>query len=127
MKIKIKEFTASEITSTAMQILCVNGFEVWRNNNLAVKGRKFIGKRGAADITGYEKRTGKRLECEVKTIKDVLSKEQHDFLSDVAMNGGYSILATQKGDKIVLQYYYEVAGEDGCNRFNGAANKKIIQ
>lgn len=114
MKTK-KQYTASEITQRALQILSLNGFEVWRNNNLAVRGRKFIGKRGAADITGYEKKTGKRVECEVKAGKDVLSKDQQEFLSDVALNGGYAIVATQKDDKIVLEYY------------EGVQNKKLVQ
>lgn len=126
MKTK-KQYTASEITQTAIKILSLNGFEVWRNNNLAVKGRKFIGRKGVADITGYEKHTGKRLECEVKAGNDILSKDQHEFLSDVALHGGYALIATQKEDKIILEYYYEVAGEDACNRFNSTPNRKIVQ
>ena len=112
-KFTIKQLSASEITQTAIKILTLNGFEVWRNNNLAVRGRKFIGRKGAADITGYEKRTGKRCECEVKAGKDILSKDQHEFLSDVALNGGYALIALQEGNRTVIRYYYEVVGTDG--------------
>jgi hypothetical protein len=109
----MRQLTASEITATAIKILSLNGFDVWRSNNLAVKGRKFIGRRGVADITGYEKKTGKRLECEVKAGKDIISKDQHEFLSDVALNGGYAFVASQEGHKVVIKYYYEIAGTDG--------------
>ncbi len=38
--------SASDLTKMMMDYLKDNGCEVWRNNNLAVRGRAFIGKKG---------------------------------------------------------------------------------
>lgn len=47
--------SASDLTKMMMDYLKDNGCEVWRNNNLAVRGRAFIGKKGVPDIIGYSK------------------------------------------------------------------------
>jgi hypothetical protein len=106
MKIKPgREYTASEITEHALKVLRLLGFEVWRSNNLAVKGRKFIGKKGVADISGYERFTGKRVECEVKKIGDTIKTDQENFLDEAKANGVHVYLATQKGNEIVVDRY----------------------
>jgi hypothetical protein len=120
--ITVKQLTTNEITQKALTILAINGFRAWRSNNLAVKGRKFIGMKGVADITGYELHTGVRMECEVKRIGDTLSKDQHEFLSDVALHGGYAFVAMQEGGRMVIKYYYELE-----NKTDGIKTKIIHQ
>ena len=47
------------ITKFALMKLESMGCYVWRNNNLSIPGRKFIGERGVADIIGFHKSSGK--------------------------------------------------------------------
>lgn len=100
-----KEFSASEITEYAIKVLTLLGYKVWRSNNLAVKGRKFIGQKGVADISGYKRFTGVRLECEVKKIGDTLRQDQIDFLKEAKANNCDVYLATQKGNEIIVDKY----------------------
>lgn len=102
---KPKEFSASEITQYAIKVLTLQGYCVWRNNNLAVKGRTFIGRKGCADITGFKRGTGVRIEVEVKKIGDVLSQDQRKFLSEVSEAGGIALIASQNGSEIILEPY----------------------
>jgi len=76
----MKELTAGQITRDAMLILEGMHYFVWRNNNLAVPGRKFTGLKGVSDITGFDKRTGKAVYCEVKTKNDKVSEYQRNFM-----------------------------------------------
>jgi hypothetical protein len=78
--------TASELTKWAIAMLNLYGDTVWRNNNLAVKGRKFIGRKGVPDIIGYD-REGRSVWCEVKTKTDRLSEDQEDFLNEAHKAG----------------------------------------
>lgn len=48
-----KQLTKGFIRESAIKELTWRGNTVWIQNNLAVKGRKFIGKRGQADVIGY--------------------------------------------------------------------------
>jgi hypothetical protein len=98
---KIKEYTASEITAIAIYDLKRLGYNVWRNNNLAVKGRAFIGKRGVADIIGITKQ-GLHVECEVKKCGDKLSKVQIEHLTMITDCGGLTFIAHQENKKILL-------------------------
>ena len=81
-----RHFTASELTKYAIAELSALGCTVWRANNIAIPGRKFIGKKGMSDIIGYDD-GGCAVYCEVKTINDKLSQFQIDFMND-AMNAG---------------------------------------
>ncbi len=101
----MKEFTASEITEHAIKVLTLLGYKCWRSNNLAVKGRKFIGQKGVGDITGYRTFSGTRLEAEVKTKKDKLSQSQIDFLNEAKSNGCDVYLCTQEKNEIVVKKY----------------------
>lgn len=89
-----KHFTASELTKFILSELSAMGFTVWRANNIAVPGRKFIGKRGMPDIIGYD-RGGYAVWCEVKTINDRLSEHQVTFLND-AMNAGCRVFISMQ-------------------------------
>lgn len=100
-----KEFTAGELTTWALKILGIMGYEVWRNNNITVKRRTFRGRPGVADITGYKRSNGLRVECEVKKIGDFLSKEQHEHLSALDKSGGIAFVAYQHGNEKRIDTY----------------------
>jgi len=55
--------------------------------------RKSHEKKGASDVIGYEKRTGRFLAVEVKYGKDTLKPEQVYFLDDIRKNNGIAIVA----------------------------------
>lgn len=93
-----KELTAGELSKHAQDYLTRNGAVVWRNNNLAVRGRKFIGKKGVSDIIGYMPFTGLWVACEIKTVNDRLSDEQVGFLNDISRSGGFAYLCRQNKD-----------------------------
>jgi hypothetical protein len=90
----IKPLTKGHIRKIAIERLTWQGCTLWPQNNLAVRGRKFIGRKGVADCVGWTK-TGKFLAVEVKTINDFLSDDQKDFLTHVKKAGGIALLAIQ--------------------------------
>jgi hypothetical protein len=90
--------TASDLTKMMIDYLDSLGYEVWRNNNLAVKGRSFIGKKGVPDIIGYHKNYGQFIACEIKAIGDRLSVHQIEFLTHLGMCGGTSLVCQQVSD-----------------------------
>ena len=96
-----KHYTASELTNHALHELTNMGCTVWRQNNLAVRGRKFIGKKGMPDIIGYDSTNGKAIWCEVKTISDKLSEHQIDFLSDAMYSNCLAFICMQDKEGIV--------------------------
>lgn len=95
------------IRKIALEILRYRGCKVWINNNLPVKGRKFIGEKGVADILGYTKQ-GVMVGCEVKTVNDYLSPEQISWLTHLDKAGGVCLIATQnEGQQVVLMPFWE--------------------
>lgn len=94
---EFRELTASEITSAALQELGLRGWDVWRQNNLAVRGRRFIGREGQSDIIGFSKHTGQFMACEVKKNGDTLKGDQELFLGAVMKSGGVAIIAMDDG------------------------------
>ena len=95
-----KHYTASELTKFAISELTALGCTVWRANNIAIPGRKFIGKRGMSDIIGYDK-GGLATYCEVKTINDKLSKYQIDFMDDAFYSGCQVFICMQDKEGVV--------------------------
>lgn len=93
----MKPLTAGEIAKGVIKVMTERGFSCWRNNNIAVPGRKFIGRKGVSDIAGFNKSTGLALYVEVKAHGDIIREEQQDFLMEVAESGGLSFVA--QGDK----------------------------
>lgn len=91
----IKELSKAIIRASAIKELTWRGCTVWVQNNLAVKGRKFIGKRGQADVIGYRNSDAVMVVAEVKTLNDRLSPDQIDFLNDVKSAGGLAYIACQ--------------------------------
>jgi len=90
------QLTTSDLTLFAKIELTKKGYIIWRQNSNPIPGRAFIGKVGAADITGFEKETGKRVECEVKKIGDRLSIDQKEFLQLVSENNGIALVCWQE-------------------------------
>lgn len=90
----IKELTKGFIRESAIKELTWRGHDIWKNNNLAVKGRKFIGRLGVSDVIGITK-DGRWVACEIKTLNDRLSPDQIDFLNDVKKAGGLAYVACQ--------------------------------
>lgn len=101
------DFTASQITKYALDVLNAWGYHVWRNNNLSVPGRKFIGEKGVSDIIGYHKQTGQAVYCEVKTINDKFSEAQLLFMGRASAAGCLCIVAHQVEGQIMLHYWTE--------------------
>lgn len=94
---KLPSFKALDkgtIRESALKELAWHGHDVWINNNIAVRGRKFIGRKGVPDIIGITK-DGRWVACEIKTINDHLSPDQITFLNDVKKAGGIALIACQ--------------------------------
>lgn len=85
---KGKKNRANALTKSVLDYMTMQGFKVWRQNNIAafdakIKSyRKFTGLKGVADVIGYCKSTGVFVAVEVKAGKDTLSPEQKIFLAD---------------------------------------------
>lgn len=99
---KTADISANTLTKQALKILDMKGYEVWRNNNLAVRGRTFNGRRGVSDITGFHRSTGKFIACEVKAGKDRLTVDQAYFLDGVRKAGGIAIVVKNIDDLIKI-------------------------
>lgn len=85
---------ANDLTKSAIELLTLRGFIVWRNNNGAVYDSKIQRfrknpqtKLGVPDIVGYEKKTGRAIYVEIKVGADKLSDEQRQFLLEAIANG----------------------------------------
>ena len=98
--------SASELTKMMLEYLKDNGNEVWRNNNLAVRGRAFIGRKGVPDIIGYSKKYGHFVCCEIKAIGDRMSADQMVFLEELSMAGGTAMLCQQIRDETIQVKIY---------------------
>lgn len=99
----MKVLTKGEITKSAVTELKLRGANVWMQNNLAVPGRKFIGRKGVSDIIGFVSKTGLFLACEVKTIGDTFKDDQIVFMNEVKKAGGIALIATQEFNHVVLK------------------------
>lgn len=105
--IKIKELTKATIRASAIKELTWRGHDVWIQNNIAVRKRKFIGRLGVSDVIGIAK-DGRWVACEVKTIGDRLSDDQIKFLNEVKKAGGLAYLACQSATGAVELSEWEV-------------------
>lgn len=101
-QLKVKQLTKGEIRESAIKELAWRGYDVWKNNNLAVRKRKFIGRLGVSDVIGISK-SGLWVACEIKTLNDRLSPDQITFLNDVKKAGGVAYIATQEENQVVLK------------------------
>jgi hypothetical protein len=99
----MKELSVSHITTTAIKILESRFCFVWRQNNLAVRGRTFTGLKGVPDIIGFQKFTGVAVYCEVKTANDKMSQYQIDFMNKAKTSGCHCLIATDQDGQVVLK------------------------
>lgn len=106
-KSMIKELTKGQIRESAIQELTLRGVHCWKQNNLAVRGRKFIGEEGLPDIIGFVKSTGQFVGCEVKTVGDRLSDGQKGFLLRLSVAGGVALIAKQSDAGAVILEPFE--------------------
>ena len=93
---KRRPLTKGEITKAAIEQLQYMGFKAWMENNLAVRGRKFIGQKGKSDIIGYHRGTGIALFVEVKTVNDKFRDDQKEFLNEAAAEGCLCFIAVDE-------------------------------
>src|SRR5687768_6618909 len=99
----MKVLTKGQITKSALTELKLRGANVWQQNNLAVPGRRFIGRKGVPDIIGFVNATCLFVACEVKTIDDVFSDDQIVFMNEIKKAGGIALIATQEFNQVVLK------------------------
>ncbi len=104
--------TAGELTTYALRVLNGWGCTVWRQNNHATRGRKFIGMKGVPDIIGHDLE-GRAVYAEVKTVSDRLSKDQVEFMS----------LATRK--ECLVFIVTEVDGQPDMIGWKNYVNDKV--
>ncbi len=120
----MKELASGQITEEVLENKPVT-WELWRSNNISVKGRQFIGRLGAADITGYQTTTGTRIEIEVKKIGDKVSDDQVKFLTHVAACNGIAQIATSDRNGLVvrIEVYSDDSKADIMNRLRAQWKK----
>ena len=82
--------TEIELQRLVLNYLRVKKIFHWRNNNIASRGRKFIGLRGVADIIAVK--DGVFYAIEIKSPDYGQSVEQKMFQFSVVSNGGQYIL-----------------------------------
>jgi hypothetical protein len=98
--------TTSEITKRALKELDLRGVEAWRNNNLAVRGRTFVGRKGVPDIIGFNRNTGVFVLCEVKNLGDTMKEDQIKLFNEAYRAGCITIIATLDEKKqFILKAY----------------------
>lgn len=100
--VTIKPLSKSHIRASAITELTWRGHTVWRQNNIAVRGRTFIGRLGVSDVIGITK-DGRWVACEIKTLSDRLSDDQILFLNDIKKTGGEAYIAHQVGNRVELK------------------------
>lgn len=96
------ELTKSQITTDALAELTFRGCKVWRNNNVAIRGRKFIGELGVPDIVGFHRESGVAVYCEVKTINDRFSTDQIIFMNRAKLANCFCFVASDENGKMTL-------------------------
>lgn len=117
MKIKINAdgtfppLTKGQITELALTEFNSLGFDCWRNNNIPVKRRQFLGRKGVPDIIGYKLGSrhgngGAFMGAEGKTQNDSLSDEQKKFLSGLNKAGGYGYVFEDDRKGGIRYYLY---------------------
>ena len=103
-----RTLTAGQLTRWAETRLMEAGHEVWRQNNIAVRGRKFTGRKGVPDIIGHTSE-GLAVYCEVKTEGDRLSDDQTAFLSKASRAGCVTLIAYQRSGVLHLKSWADFA------------------
>lgn len=106
--------TKGDIRKIAINRLKAKGFDCWINNNLPVRGRAFIGRKGVADILGFKmEESAPMLQCEVKAGNDKLSEEQHEMLCALSSYNGYAFLAYEVKGQVLIETYLDYIKNGG--------------
>jgi len=106
----MKTNRANDLTKAVIQYLSLNGWKVWRYNNVGVwdakKGvhrKSKMTLKGVPDVIGFHKTTGIFGGFEIKVGKDRLSPEQKQFLDELeSANGIGLVIRDEIGDLIRL-------------------------
>lgn len=104
--------STNNLTNAVVVLANNNGFDAWRQNNLAPKNRKFIGRKGVADVIGLKIGTCEWLALEIKTGKDITTKHQYNFIGDIINNGGYAAIIRTYEDAL---RFFKIDYEYICN------------
>lgn len=83
----------NKVVTDSLELFERYGINAWRNNNVRVPGRVFIGEPGAADIFALLPPYGTLCAVECKTKTGVQSDDQKKFEAKVKAAGGIYILA----------------------------------
>lgn len=111
VKEKYEGLSSNDITKLALIRLENRNCIVWRQNQIPVRGRRFIGKKGQSDIMGFQKCTGLIVACEVKKIGDTLSDDQICFLASIKASGGLALVAVDNMEYDILLSPFEYEKE----------------
>lgn len=100
-----KSSPANALTKAALRYLDLNGWKVWRSNQIPAQTkdgryRRFAGLHGVSDIIGFSRADARFLACEIKAGKDRLSQEQCGFRDAVIASGGVWVEARSLDDVI---------------------------
>jgi hypothetical protein len=98
--------TTAQITKAALKELDLRGVEAWRQNNLPVRGRTFVGRRGVPDILGFVRTTGLFVLCETKNLGDTMSDDQIKLFNEAYEAGCICLIATLDKNKrfTIIEY-----------------------
>lgn len=97
--------TSNQITKHVIEELTWKGFHVWRQNQVPVRGRGFIGQKGLPDVVGFCKKSGKALYAEIKGEGDSLSEVQIEFMTKAKEAGCIVMIAQFKKGKYELREF----------------------
>lgn len=122
-ELKYPEFSASELTAFALELMRLQNYRVRRVNNVSVyKKRKNQVESGWSDLQGYSaphynpvagisEIGGRIVLCEVKTVKDRLSRAQEERLQDCHNCGGIALICFQDGQNAELVEFVNYRGK----------------
>ncbi len=101
----MKKITANNLTQYVIRLGLAHGFTLWRNNNMATYDPKRKAyrkhatfKKGIFDVIGFQKKTGRHAEFEIKVGKDKMSLYQEQHLQELTANNCYCEIFTTPED-----------------------------
>lgn len=110
MTTKEKTLGANALTKYVIMIGASYGFVLWRNNNGAVYDikRKLFRKnpqhkKGVFDVIGFEKKTGRHCEFEIKIGYDKMSIYQEEHLKELKTNNCHAAMFKTEED---IDHYF---------------------
>jgi hypothetical protein len=108
---------SNSLTQAVIKYCTLRGYKVWRQNNLAVPGRRFAGLLGIPDVIGFQKGSGIFIGVETKIGKDKLSLHQIEFGLEIVESGGLWFVARD------IESFIEAFE----NTLNGDLSSKYVQ